>query len=93
MYTKIGALAHLESKQSISRREKSSLGVCVGDQKKCPECSNTGRVVWISEDKKTMGVRCHASHLDASRADSKFGPRTVASGKAKKNVVFLVPVV
>ena len=43
--------------------------VNVGDQMKCPECETIGRVVWVSQDKKTMGVQCHASHQELSRTD------------------------
>jgi len=67
--------------------------VSVGDEKKCPECESTGRVVWISENRKTMGVQCSASHGGVSSSDSKFGSRTVSSSKSRKNVVFLTPLV
>jgi len=64
--------------------------VNVGDQKKCPECNNIGRVVWISQDKKTMGVQC-PSHTVVSR-QSKFGATVKPSTKTKKNVVILTPI-
>ncbi|MCJ7762844.1 hypothetical protein MUP38_05250 [Candidatus Bathyarchaeota archaeon] len=65
--------------------------VNVGDRKKCPECNNIGRVVWISQDKKTMGVQC-PSHTVASRPKSKFGATVDPSTKTVKNVVILTPV-
>ena len=94
MYTKIGALTQEKNIIECSGKEKApkrgiQTEVCVGDAKKCPECENTGRVVWISGDKKTMGVQCRASHQDARRADTKFGATIVSSGKSRKNVVFL----
>jgi len=64
--------------------------VNVGDQMKCPECETIGRVIWISQDKKTMGVQCHASHREASRPESKFDGTVFSSTKTKKNVVFLM---
>jgi hypothetical protein len=51
-----------------------------------------GRVVWVSEDKKTMGVQ-GPSHRVASRPQSKFGATKVPSTETKKNVVILTPVV
>ena len=94
MYTKNGASIQQENVRECSRKEKASkrgiqAEVCVGDAKKCPECENTGRVVWISGDKKTMGVQCRSSHQDVRRADTKFGATIVSSGKSRKNVVFL----
>ena len=64
--------------------------VNVGDKKKCPECNSIGRVVWISQDKKTMGVRC-PSHTVASR-QSKFGATVDSPTKTTENVVILTPV-
>jgi hypothetical protein len=66
--------------------------VNVGDQMKCPECETMGRVVWVSQDKKTMGVQCHASHQELSRRGSKFGATMVPSTKTKKNIVFLTKI-
>jgi hypothetical protein len=65
--------------------------VNVGDMTKCPECEATGRVVWVSEDKKTMGVRCPASHRGHTH-ESKYGASSVTVTKARKNVVFLTPI-
>ncbi len=96
MFTKMEALDQEEKMRECSRKEKVSklrikVEVCVGDSRKCPECESIGRVVWISGDKKTMGVQCHASHRDVRRADTKFGATVVSSGKTRKNVVFLMP--
>ncbi len=66
--------------------------VNVGDQRKCPECESIGCVVWVSQDKKTMGVQCHRSHREASRLGSKFGATVVPSTKNRKNVVFITAV-
>ena len=98
MFTKMGALAQEEKMREDSRKKKVpkrgiQAEVCVGDARKCPECENTGRVVWISGNKKTMGVQCRASHRDVRRADTKFGATTVTSSKSRKNVVFLTPAV
>jgi len=67
-------------------------GVNIGDLSKCPECETMGRVVWVSQDKKTMGVKCPASHREAARSDSKFGGTKIPSTKNRKNVVFLMTV-
>ncbi len=97
MYVKSGASTQKQTKQERSLKEKiAKLGipiiVNVGDPTKCPECETMGRVVWISQDKKTMGVQCHASHREASRPESKFGGKVAHSTKNKKNVVFLTSV-
>jgi ribosomal protein L44E len=66
--------------------------VNVGDQIKCPECETIGCVVWVSQDKKTMGVKCSRSHREMRRAESKFGATVVPSTKTRKNMVFLTAV-
>jgi tRNA A37 threonylcarbamoyladenosine synthetase subunit TsaC/SUA5/YrdC len=66
--------------------------VNVGDQIKCPECQTIGSVVWVSQDRKTMGVRCPSSHQEASRLGSKFGATVTPSTRTRKNVVFLTAV-
>lgn len=95
VYTKGGALAQKQIPRECSRKEKSGLevqsGVRIGDQAHCPECETIGRVVWVSQDKKTMGIQCHRSHHETRRPESKFGATTVSSTKTKKNVVFLTP--
>ncbi len=63
--------------------------VKLGDQRNCPECKTMGSVVWISQDKKTMGVQCHKSHGEAIRPALKYGATVVRSTKTRKNVVFL----
>jgi hypothetical protein len=97
MYVKSGASALIENNPEFSRKKsaangKIQLAVNVGDQMKCPECETLGRVVWVSQDKKTMGVKCHASHREMSRPQSKYGARVVPSTKTRKNVVFLTAV-
>jgi hypothetical protein len=66
--------------------------VKVGDQRKCPECETIGCVVWVSQDKKTMGVQCHRSHGEISRAASMYGGTAAPSTKTRKNVVFMTAV-
>ena len=66
--------------------------VNVGDQRKCPECESIGCVVWVSQDKKSMGVQCHRSHGETSRLLSRFGATAAPSTKTRKNVVFITSV-
>jgi hypothetical protein len=66
--------------------------VNVGDQRKCPECETIGSVVWVSQDKKTMGVQCRRSHGEVSRPASSYGATVVPSTKTRKNVVFITAV-
>jgi len=64
--------------------------ITVGDHEKCPRCDRIGRVVWISEDKKTAGIQCPAAHHQIIRPESRFGPRNIPQLKTSKNTVFLV---
>jgi len=94
MYIKSEASALKEDKREISRKKqgtktKGSIMVEVGDQRKCPECESIGCVVWVSQDKKTMGVQCSRSHREANRSASKYGATAVLSTKTRKNVVFI----
>jgi hypothetical protein len=93
MYGKIGASAQRENKRELFSKEQSiQLGVKVGDSSKCPECTTMGRVVWVSGDKKTMGVQCPASHSETSKSKFKFSTTAVKPTKNRKNVVYLTPV-
>jgi hypothetical protein len=35
----------------------------VGDTHLCPECEGKGKVVWISDDGKTIAIKCSKTHL------------------------------
>jgi hypothetical protein len=93
LYNKSGALAqkedNLDRLSTGKMAKRVQPGVKIGDQRSCPECRTTGNVVWISQDKKTMGVQCHKSHREASRPATKFGATIVPSTKTRKNIVFL----
>jgi len=93
MYGKVGASTQKETKRKLDGKEQLiQLGIKVGDLSSCPECRTIGRVVWVSEDKKTMGVRCPASHGDSGKSKSRFGATAVKSTKTRKNVVYLTAV-
>ena len=97
MYEEIGAHAQKENvvKSSLERQEvKKGAGfvVRVGDAMKCPECETMGRVVWVSEDLKRMGVQCHASHRETVKPVFRYGATKVVSTKTKRNVVFMTAV-
>jgi hypothetical protein len=62
--------------------------VLIGDYAQCPECTRLGRIVWISQNKEVVGIRCSASHSAESRPDSYGFPRKAS--KTNKNSVFLV---
>jgi hypothetical protein len=96
LYTKSGAATQEEKlefslKEQIAKRAIQPASISVGDFTKCPECTATGRVVWVSPDHKTMGVRCPASHRGYVH-ESKYGATSVTVTKARKDVVFLTPV-
>ena len=91
---------HLHGKKEIEQeivcRQQEEGGtqeiVNVGDHTKCPQCDKIGRVVWISEDRKTAGIQCPASHHQIDRPDSRFGSNARPQSKANKNMVFLVEI-
>ena len=94
MYIKREASALKEDKRESSRKKQGaktmrSIMVEVGDHRKCPECESMGCVVWVSQDKKTMGVQCRRSHREANSSASKYGATAVLSTKTRKNVVFM----
>ena len=62
--------------------------VCIGDYVQCPQCTRRGRIVWVSENRKVMGIQCSASHRLESYPNS-YG-FTRSPSKANKNSVFLV---
>jgi len=59
-----------------------------GDQARCPQCRGTARVIWISQDEKTMAIKCTRYHSQISPPPTKFSSR--AQSKTKKGMVFLV---
>ena len=62
--------------------------VNIGDYAQCPQCTRMGRIVWVSQNGKTMGIQCPTSHSLDSRPDS-YG-FVHSPSKAHKNSVFLV---
>jgi hypothetical protein len=92
LYTKSKPLPQEENPEFLGEESKQAIQflVAVGDLTKCPECETIGRVVWVSSDKKTMGVRCPASH-QGHNYQSKYGGALTVT-KARKNVVFLTPI-
>ncbi|MCK4320424.1 hypothetical protein KAW11_02315 [Candidatus Bathyarchaeota archaeon] len=59
-----------------------------GDHARCPQCRGTARVVWISQDEKTMAIKCARYHSQISPPPTRFSSR--AQSKTKKGMVFLV---
>lgn len=62
--------------------------VKIGDSAQCPECTRMGRIVWVSQNGKIVGIQCSASHFVDSYSDSYGFKRS--SSKTSKNSVFLV---
>jgi len=97
MYLESGTQAQKENLRESSREQHPAKKVIeflvkIGDVVKCPECDTMGRVVWVSEDQKRMGVQCHASHRETVKPNFKYGANKVVSTKTKRNVVFLTAV-
>ncbi|MCW4008122.1 MAG: hypothetical protein NWF09_05485 [Candidatus Bathyarchaeota archaeon] len=64
----------------------------IGDYVKCPQCARMGRIVWVSHDGKTVGIRCAASHHQMSRPISRLGSDARPQSKTGKNMVFIIEV-
>jgi hypothetical protein len=64
----------------------------IGGHTKCPRCTKIGRIVWVSQDGKTAGLQCPASHSMISRPVSKFGSTLRPQSKTGKNMVFLMEI-
>jgi len=67
----------------------------VGDQVKCPQCEREARVVWVSQDKKTLAIRCmgyhsHDEKAHSARANTRY--KTGPKKKPKKGMIFLTEV-
>ena len=73
------------------------MGLKIGDAYKCPE-GHKAQIVWISEDKKTIAVRCHHKHFDkvakvATHTKPATSHRIHATKEEKiyvENMVFLI---
>jgi hypothetical protein len=62
--------------------------VSIGNLAQCPQCTQMGRVVWISQNRQVVGIQCSKSHSLESLPDSYAFARSPS--KANKNSVFLV---
>jgi len=69
----------------------------VGDDFKCPE-GHKAKIVWISEDKKVVAVRCPRKHFDkivkvADPTKTRLSPRRYPAKEKKiysKDMFFLI---
>lgn len=64
----------------------------VGDHVKCPQCGMEARVVWVSQDEKTMAVRCvgyhsHGENNPPPKTTSRYIPKP--KRKYGKRMIFL----
>ena len=66
--------------------------VKIRENVKCPICHGVAKIVWISKDNHTAGIKCRASHMQLSRHNSKFGSARQSQSKLGKNTVFLVDI-
>ena len=51
-----------------------------------------GRVVLVSKDGKTAGIKCSASHSQMSRPSSEMGSKSRSLSKAGKNMIFIIEI-
>lgn len=59
-----------------------------GDRVKCPKCHREARVVWVSQDRKTVAIRCLGYHSQLSLPPTRLRKNTQT--KTKKGMVFLI---
>jgi hypothetical protein len=64
----------------------------IDDLIRCPKYGNYGRVVWISKDGQTAGVRCSSRHRFSPRNPVISTPATREHARFEKNIVFLVDI-
>jgi hypothetical protein len=65
----------------------------VSDHVKCPRCGGEARVVWVSQDEKTMAIRCKGYHSHGENSPPpKTTSRYIPKPKKKyvKGMVFLI---
>ena len=67
--------------------------VIIGDHAKCPQCDRMGHVVWVSQDGKTAGIKCSATHSQMNRPNSRLGSNDRPQSKSSKNMVFLMDII
>ena len=65
----------------------------VGDHVRCPQCGGKARVVWLSQDGKTVAIRCMGYHSHGEKGPStkvSSHYKTVPKKKAVKGMIFLI---
>jgi hypothetical protein len=84
-----------DNKESLRKHQEERRGkniIKIGDQTECPECRTTSRVVWMSQDGKTAGIQCPASHSLAEYAKSGFALSANSSRKTSRKMVFITEI-
>lgn len=66
--------------------------VVVGEEIRCPVCCGIAKIVWISKDFRTAGIRCPASHRQLSRPKSQLGSTARPESKCGRNLVFMIDI-
>ncbi len=66
--------------------------VKIGDLIACPRCGKKSKVVWISKNRGTAGVRCSSWHIFGPKRKfrSPFAKKEV--DRTEKNIVFMVKI-
>jgi hypothetical protein len=90
-------IAHLRRKQEQNhtwtiKRKAGYKMVQIGANVQCPECHKMGRIVWISQDKKLVGIQCPRRHSQIVRSHSRFGSNARPQTKLEKNMVFFMEI-
>jgi len=69
--------------------KKENETIKIGDKRKCPQCQKMSRVVWISTDRKRVGIQCPRYHHQID-SQSNYGSALRPQRKPKKNMVFII---
>lgn len=66
--------------------------VNVGDSINCPKCGKQSKIIWLSKNKQTAGIRCSSRHFFAPKQKivSAFTQKEV--GRRARNIVFMVKI-
>jgi len=62
----------------------------VGDHVRCSQCGGKARVVWVSQDGKTVAIRCMGYHSHDEKVPSTKGGSYYKNKPKRKGMVFLI---
>ena len=55
-------------------------------------CGHTGRIVWVSDDSKTIGVKCPKTHYRDFLTNEPYPSNGFSDHVGKRDIVYLIGV-